>query len=476
MDNQVLLADSELKEFGYDQKLSRALSAWELTAFGLTYLQPIGPAVIFGFLLSTSGGSVALPYTLAFVAMIFTILSYSVLIKEYPLAGSIYSYVKNVISPFWGFIAGWLLALDYILIPTITSVSSAIYAHQLVPAVSYETWLLIFVASMGALNLIGIKSTSYINSVILFIQIAIVLAGFTIWANFLMKTGHGVNSLLSTVPFRFESYSGLLQASSLAIFSFLGFDAVTTMAEESINPRRDIPKAMMICASLGFCIMFLSGYLGVLLLPNWHKLISDQSWLNATLFNSAKMTGGDLFGLIYTVGFVLAMMITNLVGTAAATRLLYGIGRDGVIPKRFFSAVNHRFKTPHWNIVFIMLIEILLGSYANPDQLAELINFGAISGFILLNLSVICLGWRKIYSKGGGSPLRKYFIFPVIGLAIMLSIFVNMKIITISFGTLWGMAGILYYYSRGSKLVIVHKYGDTFRDAGKSGSDFLSSS
>src|SRR3990167_11260295 len=143
--SQVISADNELKEFGYEPKLSRTLTTWQLTAFGLTYLQPIGPAVIFGFLLSTSGGSVALPYMLAFVGMIFTILSYSVLIKEYPLSGSIYNYVKCVIGPFWGFIAGWLLALDYILIPTITSVSAAIYAHQLVPAVSYEAWLLIFV-------------------------------------------------------------------------------------------------------------------------------------------------------------------------------------------------------------------------------------------------------------------------------------------------------------------------------------------
>jgi amino acid transporter len=453
MNSQSILADNELKEFGYEPKLSRSLTTWQLTAFGLTYLQPIGPAVIFGFLLATSGGSVALPYMLAFVGMIFTILSYSVLIKEYPLSGSIYNYVKYVISPFWGFIAGWLLALDYILIPTITSVSSAIYAHQLVPAVSYEVWLLFFVSSMGALNLIGIKSTSYINSAILFIQIAIVMAGFVIWANFLMKSGHGLNSLISVTPFHFESYSGLLQASSLAIFSFLGFDAVTTMAEESVHPRRDIPRAMMICTCIGFSIMFLSGYLGVLLFPSWRELIADQGWLNTTLFNAAKLTGGDLFGLIYTFGFILAMMITNLVSTAAASRLLYGIGRDGFIPSKLFSAVNQRFKTPHWNIIFIVLIELVLGSYANPDQLAELINYGAISGFIMLNFCGIWLGIKRISNLYGNSQnfvraIPKYFIFPAFGLVVMFSIFLNMKNITLVFGSLWGVIGILYYYIR----------------------------
>jgi putrescine importer len=461
MINQSAAADIELKEFGYEPKLSRSLTTWQLTTFGLTYLQPIGPAVIFGFLLTTSGGSVALPYTLAFVGMIFTILSYSVLIKEYPLSGSIYNYVKYVISPFWGFIAGWLLAMDYILIPTITSVSAAIYAHQLVPAVSYEVWLLTFVGSMGALNLLGIKSTSYINSAILFIQIVIVLVGFIIWANFLMKAGHGINSLVSIAPFRFESFSGLLQASSLAIFSFLGFDAVTTMAEESVNPRRDIPRAMMICTCIGFSIMLITGYLGVLLFPDWHQLISDQSWISATLFNAANLTGGDLFDLIYTFGFILAMVITNLVGTAAATRLLYGIGRDGMISKRFFSAVNKRFKTPHWNIVFIMLLEIILGSFANPDQLAELINYGAISGFIMLNFSVIWLGWkhvadfRNLAAKLLMKAISKYVVFPAAGLIVMGSIFINMKTITIAFGTVWALIGVLYYHANENRIVPV---------------------
>lgn len=454
MTSQTSLADAELKEFGYEPKLLRSLTTWQLTAFGLTYLQPIGPAVIFGFMLAASGGSVALPYALAFVGMIFTVMSYSVLINEYPLSGSIYNYVKHVINPFWGFLAGWLLALDYILIPTITSVSSAIYAHQLFPAIGYEYWLLMFVSSMGILNLLGIKSTSYLNGFFLLIQIAIVVIGFVIWITCLMKAGGGLSALISGAPFHFDSYSGLLQASSLAIFSFLGFDAVTTMAEESVNPRKDIPRAMMICTCIGFTIMFITGYLGVLLFPNWREMVSDQGWMNATLFNAAKMTGGDLFSFIYTLGFILAMVITNLVGTAAATRLLYGIGRDELLPGKIFSAVNERFKTPHWNIVFIMLLEIVLGSYANPDQLAELINYGAISGFIMLNLSVILYGARRLSDQDKPRYI-KYYVFPVIGMSVMLFIFMSMKHITLLFGSMWAIIGIVFYWTYCRKSLVL---------------------
>src|SRR5471030_977092 len=104
--DQAIAADKELEQFGYLPKLHRTLTTWQLTSFGLTYLQPIGPAVVFGFLLTTSQGSVALPYFFAFIGMIFTILSYSILIKEYPLTGSIYNYVKFIGGDFPSFIAG----------------------------------------------------------------------------------------------------------------------------------------------------------------------------------------------------------------------------------------------------------------------------------------------------------------------------------------------------------------------------------
>jgi putrescine importer len=459
MIDQAIVADNELEQFGYKPTLHRALTTWQLTSFGLTYLQPIGPAVIFGFLLTTSQGSVALPYLFAFVGMIFTIMSYSILIREYPLAGSIYNYVKFIGGEFWGFIAGWLLALDYVLIPTITSVSAAIYAHQLIPDISYETWLVTFVLGMGILNLIGIKSTAFFSSAMLIIQMVVVLLGFAIWTYFITHHAKSLGSLFSLKPFHFGSITGVIQASSLAIFSFLGFDAVTTLAEESVNPRKDIPRAMLLCTCIGFSIMFVTGYLGVLLLPDWKNLMSDPSWINATLFNLAKITGGQSFAFIYTVGFILAMVITNLVGTAAATRLLYGMGRDNKIPRRIFGAINQRWKTPHGNIIFIVLIELVLGSFSTQDQLAELINYGAISGFILLNFSVIWLGYKIAAKKIEFKTFRlkknmkfefllKFLVFPMIALIIMLAIFINMKMTTIIFGTLWGVSGVFYYWGK----------------------------
>lgn len=116
---------ADLSKFGYKQELERTMNVWQLTAFGLNYMVPIAPAIIFGILLQTSGGTVALPYLLAGIAMLLTALSYSVMVRNFPLAGSVYSYVGRGWNAYFGFIAGWVLTLDYILIPTVTASSSA---------------------------------------------------------------------------------------------------------------------------------------------------------------------------------------------------------------------------------------------------------------------------------------------------------------------------------------------------------------
>jgi putrescine importer len=445
MSDQALESSEDLERFGYKQSLSRTLNVWQLSAFGLTYLQPIGPAVIFGFLLTTSGGTVALPYLFAFVGMLFTINSYSILIKEYPLAGSVYHYAKNIMGPFFGFLAGWLFLLDYILIPTITSVCASIYAHQLIPKIPYEVWLVSFVLSMGYLNLKGIKATMNISTVLLVVQVIVVLAGFAVWILYIVNHTAGFYSLFSLKPFHFESLGSVIQASSLAIFGFLGFDAVTTLAEESVNPRKDIPRAMLICACVGFAVMFITGYLGVLTIPDWMALSLDSSWVNAALFHVANMTGGSTFSVVYTLGFILAMVVSNLVGTTAASRLLFGMGRDKVISENIFSSVGSKWKTPYKNLIFIILLEIILGSCINLDNLAELINFGAISGFIILNMSVCLLGFKLLHKNIKIKDIFRYIIFPALALIIMSALFVGMKLVTIFFGIAWALFGMLYY-------------------------------
>ncbi|ODN42552.1 APC family permease [Piscirickettsia litoralis] len=384
-----------LNSFGYEQELDRSLNTAQLTAFGLNYMIPIAPAIVFGFVMVQSGGTVALPYLLAFFGMIFTAFSYVILIKNFPLSGSVYNYVGRGISPSLGFIAGWAILLDYLVIPSVTAASSAIYLQQLFPQTSYYLWLVLFIAITGGLNLVGIKPIAKLGVWLLIIGELVIFAGFTSWGHAIVVNHMGVGHLISSEPFHFSSWGALASATSIGMLSYLGFDAISTLTEEAKNPRRDVPRAIYLSLIIGATTMIITGYLGMLVIPNWHDYINNPTWISSSLFHITQMAGGQVMGMIYTTGFVLAMGVFNIVATASCSRILFGMGRDNTLPKAIFGKINPKSKVPQINILIIMILQIILGSIGQVDLLSSLVNFGAIIGFILLNTAVIYLYFIK---------------------------------------------------------------------------------
>jgi putrescine importer len=448
--------EQELQAFGYNQQLHRSLNLWHLTAFGLNYMIPIAPAIIFGFILTTSGGTVVLPYLLAFVGMSFTAMSYAVLIRKFPVAGSLYSYVARGLNPHIGFLAGWVLLLDYILIPTVTAMSSAMYIKQYFPDVSYEVWLFIFIIGAGVLNLFNVKLMAKLGIWLLLIGEIVIFVGFFVWSKAVIVNKIGVGHFFSMTPFDFSSFGALATATSIAVLSYLGFDAITTLSEEAINPKRDIPRAIFLSVGIGAVTMLLTGYIGTLVIPNWKSFANNPNWVSTTLFHVSQITGGKIFALFYTSGFLLAMVVFNVVATAAGARLLFGMGRDGALPAKIFGAVNRKWKTPHWNIIIIVCLEFLLGSLFQLDKIAELVNYGALLGFILLNVTVIVLFiFKKQAIKENNNKsfiiFIKYIFFPALGICVLGWVFLNMHINTLIFGTIWLVIGVVYglYISNG---------------------------
>lgn len=452
-DDQGRLAELELAKFGYKQELKRSLSVWELTAFGLNYMIPIAPAIIFGFVLTTSGGSVALPYMIAGIAMFFTALSYGAMVQNFPLAGSIYNYVSRGWNPHVGFLAGWILILDYILIPTVTAMSASIYIREFYPQVPYAVWLLLFAVCMGTLNLFGVELMAKLGLWLLLLGEVVIFVGFAVWIWATHKQGL---PLITSVPFKFDSVSTLMTATSLAVLSYLGFDAVTTLSEETNNPRRDVPKAVYLSVVIGAATMFVTGYLGMLLIPNWRDFAGNENWVATTLFQVAKRANDTWFPVFYTAGFLIAMGVFNVVATAAGARLLYGMGRDSMIPRGIFGKINKRFQTPHWNIIIIVVIEYVLGIVMSIASITNLINYGALGGFLALNIGVV---WLYFIKKTGVAPykmgntadwqprgvhLLRFLVAPVIGVAIVAWVWSSMDRRTLLVGTVWLVIGIVY--------------------------------
>ncbi|MBN3786935.1 APC family permease [Burkholderia sp. Ac-20353] len=449
-------AEHDVSKYGYVQELERTMNVWQLTAFGLNYMVPIAPAIIFGILLKLSGGTVALPYLLAGIAMLFTAFSYAVMVRNFPLAGSVYSYVGRGWNPYLGFLAGWVLTLDYILIPTVTASSSAYFAQQYLPHVPYWMLLGVFSVGTGMINLFGVQLMSRLGLWLLALGEFVVWLSILVWGRAVLVHHVGTGTLLSTSPFQFDSMSSLAAATSLAIFSFLGFDAITTLAEETRRPKRDIPRAIYWCIGIGTLTMFACGYVAMLVIPDWRQHIGNETWVNTTLFQVSRMTGGEGFGLFFTAGYLTELGVFNIVATAAGARLLFGMGRDTLLPKAIFAKVNRRWRTPHWSILLICAIEFILGNLANMDTLSNLVNYGAMFAFAALNLAVIWLYYVRrdgeltsaigtlVRAKPAGAQHVRYLLMPLVGFVVIVYVWINMDSLAQIIGTTWLVAGIGY--------------------------------
>lgn len=433
--------NNDLKSFGYQQELKRVFGLWQLTAYGLNFMIPIAPAIIFGFVLTTSGGSVALPYLFAFFGTLFTAMGYAYFIRRYPLAGSVYNYVSKSINLQMGFIAGWAILLDYILVPTLTAMSASAFLHNLLPGLPYEFILLMFIGCTGLLNLAGADPLAKLGLSMLIIGEIVIFSGFIVWAYGVHVNHVGVGHLFSEIPFHFKSFNALTSATSIAMLSYLGFDAITTLAEEAKSPKKDVPKAIFYSLILGSLTMFLTGYIGSLVVPDWQQYIHDENWLNTTLFFVSQRTGGQGFVMFYTVGFVVAMAVFNVVATTGASRVLYSISRDKVIPISSLSYINPKTQVPAVGIILIVLAQLIVGTIGKIDLIAEVVNFGALFGFLLLNIAYF------VHILRFNSTKRSWWQLPIsiIGALLNLWLLSHLAKKALIIGTLWILLGIIFF-------------------------------
>lgn len=436
------------EQFGYTEQLHRSLNTPALTIFGLNYMIPLSPAIFFGYVLIQSGGTVALPFIIAGIAIFFTAMSYAIMVRHFPLSGSLYSFVSQVWGKRLGFLSGWVLLLDYLFITTVTSMSAADYIIQLVP-IPYVITLLLFILLTGSISLFGIQLVAWTGLLFFALTEAVVLSSFMLWAHAIIKKAGHFSALWNLGAFHFSSLHALMGATSLAAASYLGFDAITTLSEEAKNPTRSVPKAIFLCVLIGGLGMVVTGYLVLLACPDWQTLSQDPNWQAAALFYITKAAGGSGFATVYSLGFIISMGIFNIVATTATARLLFGMGRDSVVLKKF-SLVHPRWKTPYWNVLFIMALSFVVGSVCNIAEIASLVNYGALLGFACLNLAVISLYFQErevLYT----SPVKSfiyYVMFPAIGFIVVSWLFLSLNRQTLIFGTIWLTLGIGYLIMR----------------------------
>jgi len=419
--------------------LKPVLGLWGLVIFGISFVTPTAPFPMFGILSSVSRGHMALAYLIAFVAMLLTAVSYGRMASAFPAAGSAYSYVRHTLHPLAGFLVGWTMLLDYVLMPLLSVIYMALTIGHFFPVVPQGLLVVFFTLAITALNLFGLKVTNRANLIMTAIMGAVVV--WFVWvAVRALLSGVGEGTVFSLKPFYNPSrfgFSPVIGATSIAVFSFLGFDGISTLAEDAHDPRRNIGRAtVLVCVITGF-LFVLQAYLGQLAWPDYSTYPKTET---AFLDVSRRVGGGTLLGAV-TFILMVAGIASAVGGQASASRLLYGLGRDGILPASVFAFVSPRFSTPTFSVLTIGLVTLIGGFCLTFQLAAEAVNFGAFIGFMGVNGSVIRHYFLRVKPR---AHFLRNLLLPLAGFFVCFYIFASLSATAKWIGVIWCVAGLAY--------------------------------
>ncbi|WP_447769110.1 APC family permease [Pseudomonas kilonensis] len=437
-----------IEAFGYKQELKRGLSLTDLVVYGMIFMIPIAPFGVYGYVNAEAPGMVPLAYIIGMVAMLFTALSYGSMARAFPVAGSVYSYAQRGLNPHVGFIAGWLMLLDYLLIPPLLYVYAAMALNHLYPDIPKVGFILAFLVSATFVNLRGITFTARMNIIFLLAQL-VVLGIFLFYAWNALHGGAG-NGQLTLAPLyspEHFNFALLMQAVSIAVLSFLGFDAISTLAEEiKGDPGRSVGKAALVTLLVMGAIFVVQTWIATDLAAGMGFKSADTAF-----YEIAELAAGSWLATLTAVATALAWGVAvAITSQAAVSRLLFGMARDGQLPK-VLAKVHPTHNTPYLSIYLVAVLSLLICYLFIDavDTLTSLVNFGALSGFMLLHITVINHYWRRQQS----GQLIRHLICPLVGFVIVAAIMYNMGVAAQKLGLIWIAAGVVY-------LCALNKFGN----------------
>lgn len=415
------------------------LSRRDLILYGLVILTPTAPYPVFGIVQQTSHGHSVLSYLVAMVAMLFTAMSYGRMSGAFPSAGSTYTYVSEGLHPVIGFLAGWGMILDYMLIPLLSVVYASLTASRLVPALPYAAWAVLFTVAITWINLRGMRLTKWTGNVMMVLMSVCAVLFFVLATRYLLVRHEPLLAMAPVYQASTFSLHPLMLGAAIASLSFIGFDAISTLAEDTLHPERDISFATVTVCLIETVFCVVTVYLASRVAPDFAHYAESET----EILDIGRAIGG-VFMLQFMSGILLvAGLASALTGQAGASRLLLGMGRDGVVSRRFFAYLDPKTATPTRSI-YLMGAVSLVGSLLLRFQLVvELLNFGAFFGFILVNLSVVRHFFVRLRQRQGGAVWTG-LIFPSLGALVSTYIWLNLTFKAQLAGFAWLAAGAIY--------------------------------
>ncbi|MGR8008537.1 APC family permease [Streptomyces hypolithicus] len=428
--------------------LRRSLGFRDLVVYGLLFIAPMAPVGVFGTLDAKSHGAVALVYVVATGAMAFTAFSYAQMVRVVPQAGSVFAYARKALGEGPGFIAGWMAMLDYVLIPAVAYLFSGIAMHALVPSVSQWVWTAIAVALTTGLNMWGVRAAARVGFAVLAVEIVVLLV-FVVAAVVVLAQDGPARGRLSPLSgdgsLGAFSFSAVLGAVSVAVLSYLGFDAIASFAEEVTGGSAKVARAVLFCLALAGLLFVAQTYLAALLQPVPAAELAADPGKQGTAFYDAVDAGvGTWLHDLVAVSKAIGAAFAALAGQAAAGRLLYAMARERRLP-RLLARVDASSGVPRTALGVAAVVTLVAAVWASRrddglDLLVSVVNVGALTAFVLLHASVV--SWFAVLHKEGPPVWWRHVLMPVLGAVVVIAVIAEASGTAQVVGAVWLAVGL----------------------------------
>ncbi|MGQ4351206.1 APC family permease [Streptomyces sp. SAS_275] len=432
--------------------LRRSLGFRDLVVYGLLFIAPMAPVGVYGTLDAKSHGAVALVYLVATVAMAFTAFSYAQMVRVVPQAGSVFAYARAGLGKEAGFVAGWMVMLDYLLIPAVAYLFSGIAMNSLVPEVSRWVWTALAVVITTFLNLWGVRTAARVGFLVLALEIVVLLI-FVVSAVVMLARDGAHRDWLS--PLAGDGTQGafalsaVVGAVSVAVLSFLGFDAIASFAEEVTGGSEKVARAVLFCLALAGVLFVTQTYLVALLEPlSSAQLAADPGKQGAAFYDAVDASVGAWLHNLVAVSKAIGAAFAALAGQAAAGRLLYAMARDRRLPRALARTDSGVPRAALGCAAVITLVAAVWAARRDDglDKLVSVVDIGALTAFTLLHASVV--GWFAVRRRSGPPVWWRHVLVPVLGAAITVAVIVEASGTAQVVGAIWLAVGLTVLFAQ----------------------------
>jgi APA family basic amino acid/polyamine antiporter len=443
-----------LFDAGDTKRLRRSIGTPGLLLMGIGAIIGAGIFILTGVASALyAGPALIISFVIAGVACLFTALCYAEFASMIPVAGSAYTYSYVTLGELLAWIIGWDLILEYLVIVSTVAVGwsgyivnifkslGIILPAQLINPPGVDGGLInipamIIIAGITWLLIRGAKESSQVNTVIVVIKVSVILLFITLGVNYINPANYQ--------PFLPYGWSGVFKGAAIIFFAYIGFDAITTAAEEVKNPKKSFPIAIigaLIISSILYIVV--SGVLNGMI-P--YYMFKETA---APVAFALDQVGENWADIIISIGALCGITSVLLVSFFGQSRVFFAMSRDGLLPA-FFSKIHKDFRTPVNGIILIGIVASLLAAFLPITELAELVNIGTLAAFIIVSAAVIVLRRQRPNLK---RPFKTPLVPLIPLLAILFCFFLVSQLPTITHirFVAWLIIGLIIYYFYGRK-------------------------